>query len=546
MSPDDYIRQAREFRTPVPSAARTVSAPALAIGGDSAALPSSLAQARALRRATRSLYNAAQSNRMTASWDTMPVSADTIVMRHQRTLVARAREQASNNDYAKAFLRMCRQNIVGPNGVMLQAQSVDDKGQLDKLANDAIEAAFDKWGRPENCDVTGKRSWRAIQRSCVNTAAKDGEFFVRMVWGRDAGPWGFALQTLDPQRCPIDLNDELPNGGGYIRHGIHFNLYGRPVAYYFQTTDDRRADYSYGGRDYVRIPAEEIIHGFLEDMEGQKRGLPWMATGLFRMRHLNGMEDAAIVNARVGAAKMGFIQWKDGQRPDFLEEEDQDELLTIDAEAGTFPVLPEGAELKEWNPQYPSGEFAPFYKSMLRGIAAGMGVPYNELAADLEGVNFSSIRQGTLDSREHWKELQEWIVETLMQRVFDAWLPRALLAGRITVRGRPLKAERLERYSAVSWQPRRWQWIDPRADVDAAIASKNNMLASPGQLIREQGRDPGTVWAESARDVRAMIDAYVAEGLDEATAKELVLLSMGKQPQKPVPSAPGKENGTTS
>jgi lambda family phage portal protein len=260
---------------------------------------------------------------------------------------------------------------------------------------------------------------------------------------------------------------------------------------------------------YHRIPAEEIIHGFLPEMVGQKRGLPWMATGLFRMKQLVGFENAAIVNARIGASKMGVIQWKEGRGPDLDDEEL--ETFEMTAEPGEFPVLPEGAELHEWNPQYPSGEFATFNKAMLRGIAAGFGVLYNNLANDLEHVNFSSIRQGTLDEREHWKEMQEWLIEALIQPVFEAWLPRALLGGHITVKGRPLKAERIDRYSVVSWQPRRWQWIDPRADVDAAIAAKNQMLLSPGQIIREQGRDPSDVWREIAADIEEMKAAGIPE-----------------------------------
>ncbi|QOE32737.1 portal protein [Achromobacter phage Mano] len=475
-------------------------------------------------------------DRLMSGWGASPMNADQIVERNQRPLVARSREQATNNDYAKAFLRMCRQNIVGPHGVQLQAQTTTDRGKLDDAANQALEGAFADWGNRENCDVTGKRSWRTIQAVCVNTAAKDGEFFVRMIYGADAGPWGFALQTIDPQRCPVEMNDDLGKDGRFIRQGIEFNRYGRPLAYYFSTTDEREADYRYGGKAYTRVPADEVLHGFLQDMEGQKRGLPWMATGLFRMRQLNQFEDSAAVNARVGANKMAFIQWKENYGPDM----DEDDEIIIESQAGEFPILPAGAELKDWSPQYPANEFATQVKTMLRGISAGFGVPYNELAADLEGVNFSSIRQGTLDSREHWKDLQEWLVENLIQPVFAKWLEYSLLAGRIKAKGRPLRPERIDRYAAVSWQPRRWQWIDPRADVDAAVSSKNNMLASPGQIIREQGRDPQTVWKEAARDVRAMIDAYVAEGLPEKDATELVMLSMGKQPQKP---APGKQDG---
>jgi lambda family phage portal protein len=476
-------------------------------------------------------FEAAKSDRQNATWGTVPLTADEIVIKHQRVLVARSREQANNNDYAKSFLRMCRQNIVGPQGVTLQAQSKNDDGKLNASVNDAIETEFAKWGHRDNCDVTGKQSWVSIQGACVQSAAKDGEFFVRKIYGTEAGKYGFALQMLDPQRCPVDLNEDLRDGGRFIRAGIEFNKYGKPLGFYFRVGHDEYYDYSANGRNFVRIPADEIIHGFRSEMVGQKRGLPWMSTGLFRLRQLGAFEDAAVVNARVGAAKMGFIQWKEGRGP----EPDEDNELTIDAEAGVFPVLPEGAELKDWAPQYPSGEFAVFNKAMLRSLASGFGVLYNNLASDLEGVNFSSIRQGTLDEREYWKELQEWLIETLCQPVFEAWLPRVLLAGHIKAKGRQLRPERLDAYMDVTWQPRRWQWIDPRADVDAAVEAKNNLLIAPSQIIREQGKDPQAVWAEHARDIAAMIAALEAEGIEKASATELVMLTLGKQPKPPQP-----------
>lgn len=457
------------------------------------------------------MFEAAKQDRLTSDWQTMPVTAEWLIRQYQRVLVARSREQAVNNDYAKAYIRMCRQNIVGPQGIMLQAQSRDAKGNLDKLANDAIEAAFDRWGHRNNCDISGTHSWRAIQASAITSAVKDGEFMFRKIYGADAGEFGFALQVLDPQRChPMFDVYDLPDGR-FVRAGIEFNKYGKPIAYHFTVTKESDAyyNYSYAGLNYHRIDASEIIHGFMPEMVGQKRGLPWMATGLFRLKQLGGFENAAIIAARIGASKMGVIQWKEGRGPDH----DDDDLMNFEmnAEPGEFPILPEGAELHEWNPQYPSGEFATFNKAMLRGIAAGFGVSYNSLANDLEGVNFSSIRQGALDEREHWKELQQWLIESLMQPVFEAWLPRALLAGLITVQGKPLKAERLDKYSVVSWQPRRWAWIDPQADVNASVAAKNNLLQSPGAIIREQGRDPGNVWREIAADIKEMQDAGIPE-----------------------------------
>lgn len=472
---------------------------------------------RHVNRTSVRMFSAANNDRLNASWSSTPAPADYIVRRNQRSLVARSREQAANNDYMRGFLRMAAQNIVGPHGIRLQAQSRSADGTLDTDANDAIEWAWDEWCRADNCDVSGRRSFRIIQGGAATGAGRDGEFMIREVWGADAGPWGYALQVLDPQRCPVDYDEDYRRDGTFVRHGIEFNRYGRPIAYLFTTTDEREADYVYGGRSFLRIPASEIIHGFVEDFTGQKRGLPWSATALWRMRMLNDFEKSALVNARVAASKGGFFQWREG----YGRDHDEDNELYMEAEPGTFQELPAGVEFKEWTPQYPSGEFAQFVKSGLRGIATGLGVSYNNLANDLEGVNFSSIRQGALDEREHWKGLQEWLIETMIDRVYRNWLKVALLAGRISVRGRPLPADRLHQYQNAAWQPRRWAWIDPRADVNSAVEMKNNLMGSFGQFIRDQGRDPQTVWREIAEDIAQMRDAGIPE--------DYILMAMGRK-----------------
>lgn len=483
------------------------------------------------------IFEASDQSRLTQDWLTMPVTAEWLIRKHQRILVARSREQATNNDYARAYVRMCRQNIVGPSGIQLQAQSRKSSKKLDSEANKAIEAAWCRWGHRKNCDIAGTQSWRSIQSSCVASAVKDGEFMLRKIYGADAGEFGFALQILDPQRCHPQFDQyDLPNGA-FIRAGIELNKYGRPLAYHFTVTKESDAfyNYSYAGFHYHRIPADEIIHGFLPEMVGQRRGLPWMATALLRLKHLGGFENAAIVNARVGASKLGFIQWKDGRAPEFAATDEAEGLLgEIDGTPGAFSVLPEGAEFREWAPQYPNGEFAPFTKHMLRSIAAGMGVSYNNLANDLEGVNFSSIRQGALDEREYWKELQQWLIESLIEPVFEDWLPRALLGGLIKAEGRPLPAARIDAYREVTWQPRRWAWIDPRADVEASIAAKNSLLQSPGQIIREQGRDPGDVWSEIASDIEEMRAAGIPDDFIKASILEKNLAALQPKP------APGK------
>ncbi len=485
-----------------------------------------ISKPRKLYRNMVRTFKAAATSRLNSKWPSTPINADHVVERSQRILVARSREQCSNNDYAKNFVRMVHQNVVGPTGVTLQAQVKKSDGKLDSHANDAIEFAWLEWNKKKNCDIRNLQTWRSIQRSCVVSAAKDGEFFARIIRGDLASEWGFSLQLIDAQRCPVDYNAKL-NNGHFIRQGIEFNEYGKPIAYYFSATNGDDVHYRTATNNYIRVEAADVIHGFLEEMTGQKRGLPWTSTSLFRLHQISEFEDSAIVNARVSANKMGFIQWKEGFGPEFDKEEDE---IQIESQAGEFPVLPEGAELKEWSPNYPTGEFLPFHKAMLRSMAAGMGVLYNNLASDLENVNFSSIRQGTLDEREHWKELQQWLIESLIEPVFMEWLKYSLLKGHIKKKnGTPYSAMELDRLSKVSWQPRRWSWIDPSSEVAAAEKAKNNMLTSPGSVIREQGKDPQTVWAESARDLKTMKDEYINQGFSAETAEEMVLASMGRK-----------------
>lgn len=472
-----------------------------------------------LQRTLGGFFKAAEASN--DQWTAIPTAPDTFITGQHSILVARSREQWANNDYAMAFQRLIRQNVVGPIGVTMQAKATTPRGKLDKDVNPALEADWCEWGEKGNCEVTGKMTWREVQALAIETAARDGEYIMRLVYGADAGPHGFAVQFIDPQRLPV-WHDVARYNGGFIRHGIEFNSYGRPVAYHFTSTSEADPTYyMHSGRGFVRVPAAEIIHEFVVEMVGQRRGLPWTRTTLKRLRNINGFEDAAVQNARAGASKMGFIQYRDNYGPEMEEGEE----LNIQAEPLHFQELPEGAEFKEFNPQFPS-DTAPFVKSQLRGAASGMGVPYNELANDLEGVNFSSIRQLTLDAREHYKELQQWMIDGLVKRVRDAHLALRLLQGAIKVKGQPLAVEKLPTYRQCTWQPRRWAWIDPRADVDSAVQSIRAGLIAPSAVIREQGRDPETVFQEIAADLQAM----KAHGIPDDVI-HLFLFGQAPQPQ---------------
>jgi lambda family phage portal protein len=176
----------------------------------------------------------------------------------------------------------------------------------------------------------------------------------------------------------------------------------------------------------------------------------------------------------------------------------------MEGDPGTFEDIG-NRELVQWNPAFPDQSIDPFTKSLLRSIASGLCCSYNNLASDLTSVNFSSIRQGALDEREVWKGLQEVIIEQWNEWLYEKWLERALLANAITVAGRPLRFDRIEKYKTVSWRPRRWGWIDPSAEMAANEKAIAMRIKSRSEIIGETtGRDSADVWQEINRDDQDM------------------------------------------
>ena len=115
-------------------------------------------------------------------------------------------------------------------------------------------------------------------------------------------------------------------------------------------------------------------------------------------------------------------------------------------------------------------------------------------------MSFSSIRSGTLEERDRWASDQEWFIGAFMEPVYRAWLKRALLAGAIRMsNGSPLPAVKEDKFLAHQWQPRRWEWVDPRADMEAKVLAVKAGLMAPQDLAAAMGYD----YQDVVRDIAA-------------------------------------------
>lgn len=440
------------------------------------------------------IINAGQGKLITSSWTTAALTPDQLIHQYLKTIRARSREQFENNDYARRFVGLLKSNVIGPNGVVLQSRTTRSNGTPDEPARRALEDAFSDWCMSP--EVTGCLSFVEVQALMIQTVAVDGEFLCRKVRGR-VNKWGFALQLIDAERLDPQYDRQLSRDT-FIRASVEYNRFGRPVAYHILNDGDQYG-YRYSGNSYTRIPASDIYHVFLCERVGQKRGMPWMATALERMWMLEGYQEAAVTAARIGAAKMGFFIPPDGDT--MVGQEDPGGNLVSEVEPGIMEQLPPGTEFQSFDTQYPHQQFESFVKAMVRSIAASLGVSYHSLANDLEGVTFSSSRTGTIEEREMYKMLQHWVVRSFVSRVYNDWLDMALLSGiPIGNNGAVLNPMNVDRYRNVSWQGKRWPWVDPLKDVEANIRAVKSRFVSISSIIRESGRDPDDVFREIAEE----------------------------------------------
>lgn len=439
---------------------------------------------------------------------------------YQTKLVGRARDVCINNRYGKAGLRVLRQNIVGENGIRLQSAVQGRDGKLDTDINTAIEMEWREFSKKGNVDVAGKNNLLALQSLALNSMVMDGEFFFRK---HKQGTYGIQLQAVDALRIPPSATNRYRtnNKAQIYKNGIIFDketdkplyyLLNREKVNYYDLQPDRNSNH---------IPAGDILHGFQQDAMGQVRGTPLGQTASETLYMIAKYSEAALVNAQVGAGKIGFFTQESDQplpttyklddQGDPMRDEDGNLIVVnamdgakIDMTPGSMSSLPPGTKVETWDPEYPNTEFRSFIQIMLQGAAVGFSVPYADISGDLSDVNYSSMRQGALEIRANYRILQGLLIEELMDPVYLEWLIAVLMDERIRVDGTTLTIDMLPMLHKPIWTPKRWAWIDPRSEAIANQIAIKSGLKSPSQIIKEMGGDPEEVWQSIKQDIETM------------------------------------------
>jgi lambda family phage portal protein len=422
----------------------------------------------------------------------------------------RAGYYARNNPWVAAAVQALIANAIGT-GIKPRS------AHPDSTVRGALHRLWARW--TDRADANGLTDFYGLQALALRAMVESGESFARLrTTDSGGGLPPLQIELLDREQVPSDMHREIGNGAR-IRAGIEFDAAGRRIAYhcYRNRPGDALAPMAL---DTVRVPASDLAHLFQVLAPGQLRGITWLAPVLLRLHELDQYEDAALVKAKVAALFTGFIRDPDGTVAGLNGGGPVNGVLQVGMEPGSLIPLPPGADIQFSDPADP-GDYGAYVKNHIRAIASGLGLPYELISGDLEGVTYSSIRAGLVEFRRRIEQLQHTVIVFQFCRpVWERFVRLAVLSGALPVRDFDRDPAP---YLACDWLPPKWDWVDPAKDARAEIEQIRADLKSRSQSIAERGYDieevDAAIAADRAREARLGLSFDTTVPADQPTTE---------------------------
>lgn len=382
------------------------------------------------------------------------------------------------NDYAVRWLTEQEENVIGGNGFRFQSAVMRSNGDFNKPINDRIEALWKMQRSAKNYTIEGEHSAMdetATDKLILRSVARDGFCFIRIHTGAD-NDTGFTIEVM-----PGDILDHelIENDwrGGKIINGVEIRN-GKVAAYHCGTK--RGTGSGSIDANHIRLDARDIIFPFVRTCPGQYVGRPWAKSVMTTLHGLDQYEEAVLTASREAACKAIFYtQSEENPIGDYTEAD-----LSGEVEPGMATLLPPGVDMRAYDPSQPGSTYSEYRKGVLMRASSGLNMSYQSLSGDLSGGNFASQRVGLLDEREIWKGRQTWYVNAVKRQIYSRWL-RVI---RLTTTGWP-ESLTPEQMDFPVFRGRRWTWVDPLKDLQAAKLAVDSGFSSREKVIADSDSD---------------------------------------------------------
>lgn len=464
-------------------------------------------------------------------WNPMPKTADAALLPGLSSGNARAEDLVRNHGIASNGVQLHVDNIVGhlfrlsykPRWRRLGINEQDARA----FAQD-VEAAFTEWAEdPVGCyvDAERKRTLTMIIREAVATHATVGEAMASAEWiERRGSPFRTAIKVINPHRVS---NPHHGSDTNRRRGGVDLDYFGAATGYWTQVADIQASGLSGSGLGYKwrRIPREtrwgrqQFLHVFEPRGDGQTRGANQFLAVMEQLPQLDKLQKTKLQNAIVNAMYAAVIESELGPEA---------AMQLIGGETDTADVMKWMTAMADWHqgadirlngvqiPHLMPGEklnlltsanadngFSELEGSIIRWIAAGLNLPYEQLAKDYSKTTYSSARASMMEGWRYYMGRRKVIASRMASMVFALWLEEAIDRREVTL---PRGASRDFYQAKGAWCNAEWIGsgrlaIDGLKEVKESILLIEAGLSTYEKELAKMGEDYQEVFAQQVREM---------------------------------------------
>jgi lambda family phage portal protein len=509
-----------------------------------------------------------------ARWNPSFQSADADIIPEKSLLDARTRDVVRNDAYIQGGTNLHKDNIVGSHYLLnTRPSSRHLFGKIDEIWEEEFQEEVEElWDlhseSPDNwIDAQRTNNFTSLIRLAVGVMVLGGEVLAVVEWLREARPFSTAIQMIDTDRLsdpmivdPFQRND--------VRGGIRYDRQGAPISYFIRTEHpaDLYTSLSRPGLpEWKEVPIRkpwgrmQVIHLKEQVRPDQSRGFSELTSALREMKFAKKFRslqlDSAVLQSLYAATitsdmpvEQLFQALGGSSSPETAQETITNYTTAYLSSIAQYvggskslrmdgvrvPYLYPGTKLDMVSPSGGKEVGKEFEQSLLRYIAAALGVSYEQLSRDYTQTNYSSARAAMTETWKFMQARKKLIADRFATHIYRLWLEEIVNKNmlstfpnrrRATLYTNGFLNTKFDALSRCEWVGASRGQIDELKETEAAVLRIDNGLSTREEELARLGKDFRKVYRQLAREEK-MAKAYnlmfgtKAKAVSSATAPE--------------------------
>lgn len=484
---------------------------------------------------------ASRFDREVGLWCPPVQSADMDILPEKAMSDARSKDILRNDAYVQSGQNLHRDNIVGSIFLLnckpdWRVLKLDESWAED--FQEEVESKFTLAAESPNnwLDASQMNNLTSMVRLAVGVYLVTGEVLASAEWLRNpARPFNTAVQMIEVDRL------STPSGrmeDQFLRGGVARDLYGAPLGYYIRNAHPSDWD-AEGVYSWKYVPARkpwgrpQIIHIIEQGQPHQTRGIGEMVSALKELKIAKKFRDVVLMNAVFNATFAATIESElpseavyqqlgggnigegvSGYATSYLGaiQEYVGDSKHIQLDGVKVPHLFPGTKLR----LSPAGQGGPlgteFETSLIRYLAANLGVSYEELSRDYSNTNYSSMRAAANNTWKHLVARKRMVADRFASVVFRLWLEEHINKGLIEAMPARMRKQtgwlyeglNLDALSSCEWIGASRGQIDELKESQAAVLRLKYHLTTYEDEMARLGKDWRKNLVQRERELKEM------------------------------------------